>query len=312
VLPDIDSLALFVQAAEHGSLTKAAEACNIGVAGASRRIMLLEVRLKTTLFDRSPRGMTLTPAGEGLLTRAKTVLAQVNEMQLTMKEFAAGRQGALRLLVSSSTILDAFPADLAEFSRENRDIEVTVEERRSAEIARAVREFEADLGVIVDGTPADGLATFNYRTDHLAVLAPPGHPVAQMADPSFEQLLNYGLITLENGSSITRLLSERASMAGRVLRPTVQVRGFEAVCRLVHVGLGVGFLPLGVARLLVAGLDVVVRPLRDNWAERNILVAVRAERSGNMALRELVSHLSRSHHGVAAEMVSNQALIACT
>jgi DNA-binding transcriptional LysR family regulator len=311
VLPDIDSLALFVQAAEHGSLTKAAEACNIGVAGASRRIMLLEARLKATLFDRSPRGMLLTPAGEGLLVRAKTVLAQVNDIQLTMKEFAAGRQGALRLLVSSSTILDAFPADIAEFSRQNREIEVTVEERGSVEIARAVREFEADLGVIVDGTPADGLATFTYRTDHLAVLAPPGHQVAEMAHPSFEQLLDHELITLENGSSITRLLSERASMVGRVLRPTVQVRGFEAVCRLVHAGLGVGVLPLGVARLLVAGRGVVVRPLQDDWAERKILVAVRAEQSGNMALSKLVSHLSRKHRGVAAETVSNEGLIVC-
>ena len=64
MLPDLDSLALFVHAAGLRSLTKVAEASHIGLAGASRRIMLLEARFKTSLFDRSPQGMTLTPAGQ--------------------------------------------------------------------------------------------------------------------------------------------------------------------------------------------------------------------------------------------------------
>ena len=54
MLPDIDSLALFVRAAELRSLTKAAEASHIGLAAASRRMALLEHRFKTALLERSP------------------------------------------------------------------------------------------------------------------------------------------------------------------------------------------------------------------------------------------------------------------
>ena len=67
MLPDIDSLALFVRSAELRSLTKAAEASHIGVAAASRRIALLEHRFKTALFERSSKGVELTPAGVSLL-----------------------------------------------------------------------------------------------------------------------------------------------------------------------------------------------------------------------------------------------------
>lgn len=70
MLPDLDSLALFVRAAELRSLTKAAEASHIGLAAASRRMALLEHRFKTPLFERSPRGVDLTPAGASQIGRA--------------------------------------------------------------------------------------------------------------------------------------------------------------------------------------------------------------------------------------------------
>lgn len=63
MLPDIDSLALFVRAAELRSLTKAAEASHIGLAAASRRMALLEHRFRTTLLERSSRGVEMTAAG---------------------------------------------------------------------------------------------------------------------------------------------------------------------------------------------------------------------------------------------------------
>ncbi|WP_250481747.1 LysR family transcriptional regulator [Caballeronia sp. NCTM5] len=81
MLPDIDSLALFVRAAELHSLTKAADASHIGAAAASRRIALLEHRFKTPLLERSPRGVELTPAGTSLLAHAKALLAQLNGME---------------------------------------------------------------------------------------------------------------------------------------------------------------------------------------------------------------------------------------
>lgn len=292
MLPDIDSLALFVQAAEQRSLTKAAEACNIGVAGASRRIMLLEARLKTTLFDRTPRGMKLTPAGKELHERAKTVLAQVNEMQALMKGFGADSQRALRVLVSSSAILGSFPTDLAAFCHANTDVELSVEEHRGADIVRALVDCEADLGLIVDDTPTEGLETFAYERDRLAVLAPSRHAVASMAELSFEGLLDHRLISLENGSSIMRVLSEQASIAGRAVRPTVQVRGFEGLCRLVQEGLGVGVLPLAVAQRVGNRPGLVMRPLPESWAELGFLIAVRPDRRRNATLSTLLEFLS--------------------
>ena len=107
MLPDIDSLALFVRAAELRSLTKASEASHIGLAAASRRIALLEHCFKTTLFERSSRGVELTPAGASLLPYAKSLLIQINQMNTEMRDHAHGSKGALRILANTSVMTEA-------------------------------------------------------------------------------------------------------------------------------------------------------------------------------------------------------------
>ncbi|MBM4100583.1 MAG: LysR family transcriptional regulator, partial [Planctomycetes bacterium] len=98
MLPDIDSLALFVRAAELRSLTKAAEASHIGLAAASRRIAMLEHRFRTPLLERSSRGVEVTAAGLSLLPHAKALLLEINQMQTEMRDHADGRKGGLRIL----------------------------------------------------------------------------------------------------------------------------------------------------------------------------------------------------------------------
>lgn len=291
MLPDIDSLALFVRAADLKSLTKAAEASHIGLAAASRRIALLEHRFKTTLLERSPRGVELTPAGKSLITPAKAMLILMNQMQAEMNDHAAGRKGALRIMANSSVMAEYLPEDLANFANDHADIRLVVEERWSAEIVRALLATEADVGIIVEGIGDEGLTTFPYRKDRLAVVVKADHSLALMKEMRFVDVLDYDVIALESGSSMMRLLTEQAVVAQKTLQLRVQVRSFEAVCRMVLSGLGVGLLPYQAASAIGKALGLVVRPLPENWAERTMLVCVKRDRPPNTSLTQLVTHL---------------------
>jgi DNA-binding transcriptional LysR family regulator len=294
MLPDIDSLALFVQAAEWRSLTKAAEASHIGLAAASRRIALLEDRFKATLFERSPRGVELTAAGVSLLTHAKSMLMLMNQMQSAMMDHAVGRRGALRILANTSAMTEFLPNDLARFGKAHPDVSLVIEERWSVEIARAVMAAEADLGIVVEGIRTEGLDVFGYRSDRLALVVPPGHALAGTADVRFVDVLDHDVIALESGSSMMRLLAEQAVVAEKTLQLRVQVRSFEAVCRMVECGLGVGLLPFQAANALGKALGLVVRPLPEAWAQRRMLVCVKKDRPANSSLSKLLSHLAAS------------------
>jgi DNA-binding transcriptional LysR family regulator len=297
LLPDIDSLALFVRAAELRSLTKAAEASHIGLAAASRRMALLEHRFKTALLERSPRGVELTPAGASLLPHAKALLHEINEMQAEMRDHADGRKGALRILANTSAMTESLPADLAAFQRLNPDVRLSVQERWSSEIVRDVLGGEADVGIVVEGLQTDGLDTRVYRTDRIAVVMPRTHPLASVPEMKFADVLDDDLVALESGASMMRLLTEQAVIEERTLQLRVQVRSFEAVCRMVQAGLGLGILPFEGASVMGDALGLVVRPLSESWAERNMLVCVKKERTANTSVAKLVDYLVASRPG---------------
>ena len=291
MLPDIDSLALFVKAAELRSLTRAAESSHIGLAAASRRIALLEHRMKSPLLARSPKGVELTAAGATLLVHAKAMLLLLNQMQADMDDHAAGRRGQLRVLANTSAMTQYVPDDLARFSQANPDVRLIVEERWSAQIVAALLAGEADVGVIMEGTSTDGLEVFPYRTDRLAVVLPAGHALAAFETAAFADVLDYDLIALESSSSMMRLLAEQAVGAEKGLRLRVQVRGFEVVCRVVQSGLGVGLLPFHAANAMGQSMGLAVRPLSDDWAARRMLTCIKKDRPRTVALSQLLDVL---------------------
>lgn len=292
MLPDIDSIALFVRAAELRSLTKAAEASHIGLAAASRRIALLEHRFKTTLFERSPRGVDLTKAGTVLLAHGKTLLMELNQLQADMSDHAAGRPRAVRILANTSAMTEFLPGDLADFSRLHPEVRLVVEERWSAEIVKAVLSAEADIGIIIEGNVTEGLDVFPYRSDRLAAVIPEQHALARREPLQFVDILDHDVIALESGASMMRLLAEQAVVAEKTLQLRVQVRSFEAVCRMVQSGLGIGVLPYLAAVAFSQGMGLVVRRLPEDWAERQMLVCVRKDRGSNASTNHLLEHLA--------------------
>ena len=301
MLPDLDSLALFVRAAELRSLTKAAEASHIGLAAASRRMALLEHRFRTALFERSPRGVELTPAGESLLPHARAVLIEINEMQSDMRDHASGSRGVLRVLGNTSVMTEALPGDLASFSQAHPDVRLLVVERWSEEIVGSLLASQADVGIVVEGVCTDGLDAYPYRSDRLALVVRADHRLAAgLGDgppPAvpFEEVLDDGLVALESGSSMMRLLAQQAVIAEKPLQLRAQVRSFEAVCRMVQVGLGAGLLPASAAQAMGPSMGLVVRPLADAWAERRMLICVKEQRPKNTSLSLLIRHLMHAH-----------------
>lgn len=297
MLPDVDSLSLFVRAAELRSLTKAADASHIGLAAASRRIAALEHRYQTALFERCPRGVELTAAGQTLLAHAKALLTQMNQMEADMGGRQGGRTSVLRLVASTSAMTGPLPKDLATFTEQHPDISLVVEEQWSGEIVDRLVRGDCDIGVIVEGARLDGLDVFPYRSDRLVVVVPAHHELLQYATMTFEDVLEHKLITLVGGSLLVKLLTEQAVLLQKPLRVHVQVRSLDSICRSVEAGLGVGVLPFEVAETLTAGMNLVTIPLREDWALRRMLIGVRADPPYSAPIAAMIQHLSAGSIG---------------
>lgn len=292
MLPDLVSLALFARVAETHSITKAAEAGHIALAAASRRLSLLEHQYGVQLLVRNARGAELTPAGRAVLYHARLILSQVNQMQAEVEEYARGGKGHVRIQASASATSQFLPEDLARFARVAPEVAIALEERYSGEIVQALLQGATDIGVVMEGTPTEGLQTFEYRSDHLVAVVPRAHALRGRS-VAFSAMLDFDFVALDGATAITRLLTDQAAAAHKHMRLRVQVKDFAALCKMVEAGLGIGVLPDGAARPFAGALKLRLMRLTDAWAERRMFVCVRNYQSLPAIARNLVDHLIR-------------------
>ena len=290
---DLTSLQLFVAVCELGSIGRAAEREFIAASAVSKRLSDLEATLETPLLYRHTRGVDLTPAGESLLHHARSVLFSLEKMQAELSEYADGVRGHVRIHANISAIVQFLPEDLGDFSREHPQVKIDLEEHLSSEIVRAVQEGAADLGICNAGVLASGheLQTLPYRRDELVLIVPRGHPLARRKSVGFDETLDCDHVGLHANSSIYLAMHEAAAAAGRTIKLRIHVTGLDAMCRMIHNGLGVGVMPRRAFELMhgVGDLDMV--QLTDDWAVRDISMVARDFSTLPLTARLLVDHL---------------------
>ncbi len=294
---DLTTLRLFVAACDKRSLARAGEQEHIGSSAISKRLALLEQQVQAPLLQRHRRGVVPTAAGEILLEHARAMLATADRVTRDMAAYRHGVKGQVRVLASVSSIAESLPDDIAAFlqASENAQIRVDLEERTSTELVAAVREGLAPLGVCWDAADLEGLQTRPYRSDHLAVVAHAGHPLAALASCSFAQTLAHEHVGLPASTAVHTMLARAAAIIGQPLNYRAVVSSFDAVLRCARAGLGIAIVPAELAGPhagcagTASGMRIV--PLVDAWAERRFAICFRHVALLSPAAQLLVAHL---------------------
>lgn len=280
---DLTDLRLFVAMAEERNLTRGAARAFLAPSSASHRLRRLEDALQTPLFDRQPRGLEPTRAGEALLRHARQVFACIEQMHAELSPYASGIRGQVSLWANTHATHSYLPDDLAGFLKRHPQVSVSLEERTSTEIAMAVAHGEIDVGVLADaGAQGAGVVLWPYRQDRLVLIVPQGHALAQRASVAFAEVLDQAFVMLHSGSAIHTFTMNAAAALGRHLDVRIQVRSFEAVCRMVGAGVGIGLVPRSTISSDARHAAPVAIALDEPWAQRDLQVCVRkgAELSG--------------------------------
>lgn len=288
---DLTDLRLFANVVEAGTITAGADASCITLASASERIRGMEARLGIPLLLRDRRGVSLTPAGRTLLGHAVIVLQQVERMQGELGDHVSGLRGHVRLMCNSAALSDWLPDRLSGFLREHPGISVDLDERPSQSIADALRTSICDIGVLADSADTTGLQAFLLGTDPLVVVVPRGHAWARRARIEFAEVLTLDLVGLSAGSALDEHLAGHARRLGVRPRYRIRLGSFEAVCRMVGEGVGVGVVPRSVVQRCGRSARVGSIALGDAWATRSLVVCVRDLEALPAYTRELVAHV---------------------
>lgn len=251
---NLHHLKVFLAVAESGSISAGANRLFISQPAVTREIRDLEASVGLALFDRRPRGVTLTEAGQRLLHYAQRIFALEAAAERELRDFADLDEGELRLGASATLGSYLLPALIEDFHRRHPALSVELLVSNTNEVAAQLEDGRISLGFVEGAFDTAAFASQLLDRDRLLPVAGPRHPLAGRARLQPEDLAPHDHYLREPGSA-TRASVERAYRErGIDLRVRMSLGSSEALKRLVREGRGIAWLsPLMVRDELADG-----------------------------------------------------------
>ncbi|GED99077.1 LysR family transcriptional regulator [Gordonia crocea] len=276
-LPDLRALYALRTVAEAGSLNAAGEQLGITQQAVSLRIRSLETSIGARLLIRSPRGCSLTPAGQLVIGWAGQLLGDAERFAESVAALRSGRDREVRVAASLTIAEHLLPQAVAHWRAAQGDAApaVTLVAANSSVVADEVRLGQADLGFVEAPAVPTDLASRMIARDEIVVVVPPTHPWARRGTVTPAELADTPLVLREAGSGTRQAFDDALAAAGftaaepaQVLSTTLGIRTTIAAgsapgvlsALAVHDDLVAGRL----VRVAVDGLHLV-RPLTAVW-----------------------------------------------
>lgn len=239
--PDLDSLVLFLDACETGSISAAGRRRGITQPAATGRIRQLERRLGVTLLHRSTTGCSPTDAGRMVCAWAREVVGAADRLVAGTDAFRTAPAGvALRVTASYTTAEYLLPQALIELRRISPSITVSLLVANSAGVIDDVRSERSGLGFIEGTSIPRGLRHRSVATDRLVVIAAANSPTAVGALDA-RALAGHTLVLREPGSGTREVFLRALTQAGtRAPSSVIEMGSTAAIMQAVAAGDALG------------------------------------------------------------------------
>lgn len=278
------------EVARVGSIRQAAERLHVAPSAVNRRILDLEDELGTAIFERLPRGMRLTAAGELFVRYVRGRAAELEQVRSHIEELRGLRRGRVRIVASQALAPAFLPAVVARF-REAHPL--AVHEVRIGDHVQAVEElraFETDLALVFNvAAEADVEILAEFGQPLMAVMHR-DHPLAQRASVRVRDCANYPLVLPHRDLGGRQLLERFLAGTSLKLRPTIESNSFEFLRGCLYHGQAVSFqIAIGMVE---DGGALVARPLEDrDFPEGRLALAALRGRQLPVIAHAFAEHL---------------------
>ena len=266
--------------ARAGSIRKAAELLHVAATALNRKIKETEDSLGTPLFERLPRGVRLTAAGEVLVAAVRRSMADVKAAVSHIEHLRGVVRGTVRMGCAESVGTDLIPASIAHYQQTHPAVQFQIASGVTAQLVASLLEDAVDLVLVHDPQPSDQLKVLASVRQPLCAMMRPGHPLAHLPVLRLTDCQKYP-VALGNQSFGSRRLIDaivaRSSISLKVVLQASTVQSLQEFSRQTD---AVSFqYQIGTRREVARG-DLVAIPLVDRSLAQTRLVL--AARSGRM------------------------------
>lgn len=231
------------QVARAGSIRKAAARLHISASAINRQILALEDELGTPLFQRLPRKMVLTAAGEVLIHHVRQSFKELEWAQVKIEELKGLRRGEVTIAMMSGLAANLIPRMASEFRRANPRVKLILRQLTDGdEIMAAVESGEADLGLGFDFDLPPTLRIISSAAGRLGAVVAPGHPLADKTSLRISDCIAYPIIIADKSTVIRPYLNDVFAKALVTVHPVIETNSIEVMRHAAMVDQGLTFL----------------------------------------------------------------------
>ncbi len=228
----------FHYVAVSGGFSRAAEALSLTQPAVSEQVKKLEGDHDVLLFNRDRKQVTLTPAGERLLLATKQFFEVEQQIADVLSENRAALDGTLRIMADSAFHLTQ---RLKAFRAKHPNVLVSVQTGNTADILTALRNYDAEIGVVGSLNPGPDMEIVSLGTSSIVAFTATSYLANPHPTMTFKELARHPLVFREKGSKTRQELEKESLRQGIILKPAFEVEGREAVQEIVAAGAGIGF-----------------------------------------------------------------------
>lgn len=244
---DIKQLRYFVRVAELGSVGKASDILDIAQPTLSRQVRALEVELKSTLFSRNGRGVSLTPAGRRFLDHARGVLHAADSALIALKEGESAYEGRVIGGFTPSIGRTLIPTFVERFKARFPKASLSLVEGYSSSLHEQLLLGSLDFAILLNPPASPNLIIDPIATEDLYLIgASPIGPAP--GEIELKDLASVPLIMPHEPHTIRPLLEYEAARLGIMLTMAFEIDAVRSIVELVERGVGYTVMPLNSIR----------------------------------------------------------------
>jgi DNA-binding transcriptional LysR family regulator len=256
------ALYCFFVAARLGSIRGAAEQLHISPSAVSRHIAKLEAAVGTVLFDRLPRGLSLSSAGEVLYYHARESTKQIDRARGLIADMKGLKRGSVAVATTESVATGLLPPLITDFWKKYPEITVSLHATRSSVAFEGVVDGDFDLAIGFDmqlGVPLRVLASAKLL---IGAWLPKEHPLANAEQVRLSDLIESRILLPDETVGLRNLLNPQIRRLGAI-EPRLVSNSTSVLERFTGLGGGVSiFTKIGTEKTQ-ASSSTVFRPIRD-------------------------------------------------
>ncbi len=265
--------------ARHGSIRKAADALNVASSALNRQILDLEADLGSALFERLPRGVRLTAAGEVFLAYARQAISELKAVQSQVDQLRGLVRGRVAVAAVESVAGELLPSTITQFQATHPNVRFDVRIGVPEELVAALVADQVDLILTHHPPPRKHAAIVAAAEQALCALVAPDHPLADRNELRLRDCLAFPLALGDASLAGRALIEQVLAQASFELEPRLVSNSVETMKAFARLNHGVCFQFRRPGKALIAPDDMVALPLIDpQLSQARLILATRRGR----------------------------------